>query len=60
MCLFQHDGDSGLVTGDVNLDPSRDVVFSWFLYYRVTLFTFPYSVHRNQVTNSSPHSGEVC
>lgn len=59
MSLFYGDGDSGLIIGDVNLDPSTNVAFSRFLYYRVTLFIFPHSVHRNQVTKSSPHSGEV-
>ena len=43
MSLFDGDGDSGLFTGDVNLDPSTNVAFSRFLYYRVTLFIFPHS-----------------
>ena len=58
MSLFHRDEATGLITGD-NLDPSTNVVFSRFLFYRVTLFIFPCSVHQNQVTKSSPHLGEV-
>lgn len=56
--LFYGDGDSGLITGDVNLIRPQMWRFLGFST-TVTLFIFPHSVHRNQVTKSSPHSGEV-